>query len=88
MDREDIEREPHESVIIWGPTCDSTDMICREALVPTRLTIGDWLVFSDMGAYSSALSTRFNGFRPPEVIYTTGPTGTPEAIEVRRILTS
>ncbi|KIJ51083.1 hypothetical protein M422DRAFT_245061 [Sphaerobolus stellatus SS14] len=61
-----------EPTMLWGPTCDSTDLICECVKLPRRLTVGDWLVFLDMGAYTTALTTRFNGFEPSDVMYTSG----------------
>uniref|UniRef100_T1IXP3 ornithine decarboxylase n=1 Tax=Strigamia maritima TaxID=126957 RepID=T1IXP3_STRMM len=45
---------------VWGPTCDSLDCILKEVHLP-KLNIGDWLVFEDMGAYTVAAATTFNG---------------------------
>jgi ornithine decarboxylase len=53
---------------IWGPTCDSMDCIGKEFLLP-ELNVGDWLVFEDMGAYTKAAASEFNGFRRSKVIY-------------------
>ncbi|KAF8464617.1 pyridoxal-dependent decarboxylase [Kalaharituber pfeilii] len=47
---------------VWGPTCDSLDCIDRECYLPELLNVGDWLYFTDMGAYSQASATKFNGF--------------------------
>jgi ornithine decarboxylase len=47
---------------IWGQTCDSTDRIATEACFDRDVRVGDWLVFADMGAYTSVCQTRFNGF--------------------------
>jgi hypothetical protein len=38
---------------VFGPTCDSIDVISRSALLP-RLSIGDWMYFQNMGAYTMA----------------------------------
>lgn len=46
---------------VFGPTCDSLDCVCKDTLMPL-LGIGDWLFFTDMGAYTSAAATHFNGF--------------------------
>ena len=48
---------------IWGPTCDSIDIITEEASFSQILDVGDWLYFQDMGAYTSCLATSFNGSR-------------------------
>eukprot|EP01105_Mastigella_eilhardi_P005449 TRINITY_DN17151_c0_g1_i1.p1 TRINITY_DN17151_c0_g1~~TRINITY_DN17151_c0_g1_i1.p1 ORF type:complete len:414 (+),score=124.75 TRINITY_DN17151_c0_g1_i1:71-1312(+) len=46
---------------IFGPTCDSLDCITKEAVLP-ELDCGQWLFFENMGAYTSAAQTAFNGF--------------------------
>ncbi|XP_058831831.1 ornithine decarboxylase 1-like [Topomyia yanbarensis] len=52
---------------LWGPTCDSTDLICSGMMLE-ELQIGDFLVFDDMGAYGITLATNFNGFAKPKVL--------------------
>ncbi|KAJ8325145.1 Ornithine decarboxylase [Batrachochytrium dendrobatidis] len=61
---------PQFSCSIWGPTCDSIDCIGRECLLP-MMKIGDWLYFSNMGAYTMAAASAFNGFEKSTVLYTT-----------------
>ncbi|XP_071563966.1 ornithine decarboxylase 2-like [Temnothorax nylanderi] len=51
---------------IWGPTTDPADLILKDVLLP-ELYIGDWLVWSNMGAYTLVLSNTFNGFPIPAV---------------------
>lgn len=41
---------------IWGPTCDSIDLIGKDFVLP-ELKIGDWLVFEQMGAYTMAAAS-------------------------------
>lgn len=53
---------------LWGPTCDSMDMIEEDALLP-ELHVGDWVVFENMGAYTLCASSNFNGFQVPDVKY-------------------
>lgn len=53
---------------IWGPTCDSMDCISRDAALP-ELQVGDFLVFHNMGAYTMAASSTFNGFPRPDIHY-------------------
>lgn len=48
--------------IIFGPTCDSTDRLPGEFLLPDDLCEGDYLIVHGMGAYSTATNTRFNGY--------------------------
>jgi len=53
---------------VFGPTCDSIDVISRSVLLP-KLKVGDWLYFQNMGAYTMAAASSFNGFNPSEVFY-------------------
>jgi len=53
---------------VFGPTCDSIDVIARNVLLP-KLDIGSWLYFQNMGAYTSAAAGSFNGFTPTETFY-------------------
>lgn len=50
-----------------GPTGDGLDVIAREALLPELIDVGDRLVVHDVGAYTLALASRFNGFAKPAV---------------------
>ena len=45
---------------LFGPTCDSIDVVMPCARLP-NLTVGDWLYFENMGAYTRCAATRFNG---------------------------
>ncbi|KAK6529725.1 hypothetical protein TWF281_008887 [Arthrobotrys megalospora] len=66
--REDGERVVKYS--IWGPTCDGLDCISSESYLPEVVEVGDWLYFTEMGAYSKCSATKFNGFSDDhEVIY-------------------
>ena len=53
---------------VFGPTCDSIDVIARSVLLP-KLKIGDWLYFNNMGAYTMAAASSFNGFVPSDRFY-------------------
>ncbi|KAM6912423.1 ornithine decarboxylase [Xenentodon cancila] len=53
---------------IWGPTCDGLDRIVEQCFLPD-LQVGDWLVFENMGAYTVAASSTFNGFQRPDIYY-------------------
>ncbi len=46
---------------VFGPTCDSYDVMPARFLLPETLREGDWLVFDMMGAYSNVLISDFNG---------------------------
>ncbi|MDJ0747434.1 MAG: type III PLP-dependent enzyme [Xenococcaceae cyanobacterium MO_167.B27] len=47
---------------VCGVTCDSTDMLPSPLCLPVDVKEGDWLEIDHVGAYSNALSTKFNGF--------------------------
>jgi ornithine decarboxylase len=50
-----------------GPTCDSFDIIARGEDLP-ELEIGDILYVQNIGAYSSASATNFNGIRTAKLV--------------------
>jgi len=52
------------SCSVWGPTCDGIDRIIENCQLP-NLDVGDWLMFEDMGAYTVAAASSFNGFQKP-----------------------
>jgi len=55
---------PKYSSSIWGPSCDGLDRIMEHCLLP-ELSVGDWIVFKDMGAYTMCAASTFNGFPKP-----------------------
>ena len=59
-----------EVCAVVGPTCDSFDKISLSAHLPGNLVIGDYLLTENIGAYSIASSTHFNGFDGARVIHT------------------
>ncbi|MDU8943234.1 type III PLP-dependent enzyme domain-containing protein [Ovoidimarina sediminis] len=48
--------------IVFGPTCDSLDMIKGTVSLPETIAEEDYILFDGMGAYSTATMTRFNGY--------------------------
>jgi ornithine decarboxylase len=58
-----------EICAVVGPTCDSFDKVTLSASLPADLEIGDFLVTDNIGAYSTASSTRFNGFDGAKIIH-------------------
>ena len=57
------------SSTLFGPTCDSLDCIAKGVLIP-ELDVGDWLYWKNMGAYTLAASSSFNGFKArPSIFY-------------------
>jgi ornithine decarboxylase len=53
---------------VFGPTCDALDTISQAEELPD-LKLGDLVYSENIGAYSHASSTCFNGFPPAKVIH-------------------
>lgn len=51
------------NVSIWGPTCDGLDCISKDTNLSHNVVVGDWLYFPNLGAYTSAAASPFNGFK-------------------------
>ena len=49
---------------VYGPTCDTLDVLPRPLMLPANIGPSDFIVFDAMGAYSVAVRTSFNGFFP------------------------
>ena len=49
---------------VFGPTCDSLDVLPQPYFLPEDIDEGDWIEIDQVGAYSNALVTKFNGFAP------------------------
>jgi ornithine decarboxylase len=59
-----------EVCAVVGPTCDSFDKISLSVHLPGNLEIGDFLYTENIGAYSTASSTKFNGFDGAKIKHT------------------
>ena len=59
---------PTELCAVFGPTCDALDTITLAEELPD-LELGDLVYSENMGAYTHASSTHFNGFPPAKVIH-------------------
>ena len=49
---------------IYGPTCDTLDVLPRPRMLPEGIGPGDFIVFEAIGAYSVSSRSTFNGFYP------------------------
>ncbi len=58
-----------EICAVVGPTCDSFDKISLSVELPWNLEVGDMLYTENIGAYSTASSTLFNGFDGAKIIH-------------------
>jgi ornithine decarboxylase len=53
---------PETAFGLFGPTCDSTDVMRGPFLLPDDVAEGDWVEIGQLGAYGACLRTAFNGF--------------------------
>lgn len=53
---------------IFGPTCDGIDQLKHRYQLPRAIKTGDYIVFGQMGAYSNACATNFNGIPQAEFV--------------------
>lgn len=53
-----------EGFVLNGPTCDSLDVLPGHYELPADAREGDWVEIDQIGAYSNAVATNFNGFHP------------------------
>lgn len=49
---------------LFGPTCDSLDVLPHPFRLPVDVEEGDWIEIGQIGAYSNANASHFNGFFP------------------------
>lgn len=47
---------------LFGPSCDSLDVMEGPFLLPDDIAEGDWIEIGQLGAYGTCLRTAFNGF--------------------------
>ena len=62
---------PTEISAVFGPTCDALDTVSLAEELPD-LELGDLVYSENIGAYSHASSTHFNGFPPAKVVHVKG----------------
>ena len=62
-----------EICAVVGPTCDSFDKISLSVELPWNLEVGDFLYTENIGAYSTASSTTFNGFDGARILHMKSP---------------
>jgi len=60
---------PEQICGVFGPTCDALDVISMSENLPADLELGELLYSQNIGAYSHASSTSFNGFPPAKVVH-------------------
>ncbi|MGD0041533.1 MAG: type III PLP-dependent enzyme, partial [Isosphaeraceae bacterium] len=63
-----FKKGPTQICSVFGPTCDALDTISLAEELPD-LDVGDLVYSENIGAYSAASSTHFNGFSPATVVH-------------------
>lgn len=51
---------------VFGPTCSFVDTLCSDYPLPF-LNLDDFIIFENMGAYSTVIASTFNGYPLPKV---------------------
>ncbi len=64
-----FKRGPRRICAVFGPTCDALDTLSLSENLPDNLKLGDLVYSPNIGAYSHASSTHFNGFPPAKVVH-------------------
>jgi ornithine decarboxylase len=63
-----FKKGPLQICSAFGPTCDALDTISLAEQLPD-MDLGDYVYSENIGAYSAASSTNFNGFPPAGVVH-------------------
>ena len=63
-----FKKGPTQICSVFGPTCDALDVVSMAENLPD-LELGDLLYSENIGAYSHASSTFFNGFPPAKMVH-------------------
>jgi ornithine decarboxylase len=54
-----------DAFTVTGPSCDSSDTMFQEALLPASIGVGDRIYIASAGAYTLSYASMFNGFPLP-----------------------
>jgi ornithine decarboxylase len=72
--------DPQHAFTIYGPTCDSLDVLPHQIDLPSGIRLGDYIEFGLIGAYSYANRTEFNGFFPDRIVEISDPAVLPPGL--------
>ncbi len=64
-----FKKGPIEICTVFGPTCDALDVLSMSEELPSNLNLGDLVYSRNIGAYSTASATSFNGFSPAKIVH-------------------
>lgn len=68
---------PASPFTLYGPTCDSSDVLPGDVDLPLDVRPGDYLEFGNIGAYSLSGRTDFNGHYSDRIVEITTPSEMP-----------
>ena len=68
-------RAPDALFRLYGPSCDSLDVMEGPFVLPADVAEGDWIEIGQLGAYGAAMRTRFNGFYSDDTVLIDPPGG-------------
>ncbi len=57
-----VDGDAERAFSLFGPTCDSADVMRGPFFLPDDIGEGDWIEIGQLGAYGACLRTGFNGF--------------------------
>jgi ornithine decarboxylase len=63
-----FKKGPTQICSVFGPTCDALDTISLAEQLPD-MDLGEFVYSENIGAYSAASSTSFNGFPPARIVH-------------------
>jgi ornithine decarboxylase len=64
----DKRSETNISALVFGPTCDSLDVLPNKLSLPSDIADDDYITFRNMGAYVKGVTTDFNGYGQLETV--------------------
>ena len=70
---------------LFGPTCDSADVMRGPFELPADMAEGDWIEIGQLGAYGACLRTAFNGFDRARIVEVTDETPASRDLSYRRL---
>lgn len=68
VNKEDAADQKKYKSIVYGPTCAPMDLLVEDYEL-AELEVGDWCYLENIGAYSHSISSSFNGFQTPRIVY-------------------
>src|SRR4051794_15455673 len=60
---------PHLPFTVTGPSCDSSDTMFENVMLPATIDVGDTIYIGSAGAYTLSYASAFNGFPPPTPLF-------------------